>query len=60
MASAKGLQITADGQAETSGDGESAEQSDTGLDGEQLTDHDNPGRSGSLFIVVDDRGWIVG
>ena len=46
-ASARRLQITADGQEEMSSDGGSAEQSDTGQEsGEQLTDHDNPGRSG--------------
>ena len=47
------LQATADGQEETSGDEGLAEQSDTGLDGEQLTDPDSP-------FVVDGRSWIVG
>ena len=51
------LRIPADEQEETRGDGRSAEKSDNGL---QLTDHDIQGRSGSPFIVVDTRSWILG
>ena len=56
--SARRLKITADGQEETSGDRGQQRQGDKGLDVEQLTDDDKPGRSGRPSIVGDNRSWI--